>query len=87
MLTVSAGSPQAVLVAYHRARQWPEGGLAGGLMVATGLSAAAAADRLERERLKSCVVACDNSPTSTTLSGAPHSYPLLQRPLLLYMQV
>ncbi|KAK9916399.1 hypothetical protein WJX75_002178 [Coccomyxa subellipsoidea] len=60
---------QAVLVAYHRARQWPEGGLAGGLMAATGLSAAAAVEWLERERLKSCVVACNNSPTSTTLSG------------------
>ncbi|EIE19938.1 hypothetical protein COCSUDRAFT_44339 [Coccomyxa subellipsoidea C-169] len=60
---------QAVLVAYHRARQWPDGGLAGGLMAATGLSAAAAAERLKRECLSSCVVACDNSPTSTTLSG------------------
>ncbi len=60
---------QAVLVAYHRARQWPESGLSGGLMAATGLGAAAAADRLEREALTRCVVACDNSPTSTTLSG------------------
>ena len=60
---------QAVLVAYHRARQWPEHGLSGGLMAATGLSAPAAAERLEREALTSCVVACDNSPTSITLSG------------------
>lgn len=39
-------------------------------MAATGLSVAAAAERLKREGLDSCVVACDNSPTSTTLSGA-----------------
>ena len=43
-------------------------------MAATGLSAAAAAERLEKEGLSSCVVACDNSPTSTTLSGAPHLF-------------
>ncbi len=74
LLILHLGCTQAVLVAYHRARQWPEGGLEGGLMAATGLSAAAAAERLEREGLSSCVVACDNSPTSTTLSGAPHLF-------------
>ena len=38
-------------------------------MAATGLSVAAATERLRIEGLSSCVVACDNSPTSTTLSG------------------
>lgn len=60
---------QAVLVAYHRARQWPEKGLSGGLMAATGLGAAAAAQRLQAEGARSCAVACDNGPNSTTLSG------------------
>lgn len=58
-------------MAYHRARQWPEAGMRGGLMAACGLGAAAAEERLAKEGLALCVVACDNSPSSTTLSGLP----------------
>lgn len=47
-------------------------------MAATGLSAAAAAERLKKEALDSCVVACDNSPTSTTLSGAANLHTYLE---------
>lgn len=56
-------------MAYHRARQWPEASMRGGLMAACGLGAAAAEERLAEEGLAACVVACDNSPSSTTLSG------------------
>lgn len=58
---------QAMLIAYHRGRLPGTRGIAGGLMAATGLSAAEATQRLEGS---SVVMACDNSPVSTTISGA-----------------
>ena len=57
---------QTLEVAYHRGRLPVTHGLKGGLMVATGLSAAEAVARLEGTN---CVLACDNSCSSTTLSG------------------
>lgn len=56
-----------MLIAYHRGRLPGTRGIAGGLMAATGLSAAEATQRLEGS---SVVMACDNSPVSTTISGA-----------------
>ena len=61
---------QCVLVAYHRGRMCPEHGVSGGLMAAVGLGAADAEARLAKFGAASCVVGCDNSPVSTTLSGA-----------------
>ena len=61
---------QTVLVAYHRGRMCPEHGVSGGLMAAVGLGADEAEARLNRHGRASCVVGCDNSPVSTTLSGA-----------------
>jgi fatty acid synthase len=60
---------QTLLVAYHRGRMCREHGVAGGLMAAVGLGAEEAERRLEKARADGCVVACDNSPSSTTLSG------------------
>ncbi|EIE23140.1 hypothetical protein COCSUDRAFT_47508 [Coccomyxa subellipsoidea C-169] len=60
---------QTVLVAYHRGRMCPEHGISGGLMAAVGLGADEAEARLVKHGKASCVVGCDNSPTSTTLSG------------------
>lgn len=57
---------QTLAVAYHRGRLPVKHKLTGGLMAATGLSAEQAEARLAGS---SCVVACDNSPCSTTLSG------------------
>ena len=79
-MPLSCSRVQAVMVAYHRARQWPEKGLSGGLMASTGLSAAAANERLQAEGLKSCVVACDNGPSSTTLAGERIPAPVSARP-------
>ena len=62
---------ECVLVAYHRGRMCPHHGITGGLMAAVGLGADEAQARLSRYGKASCVVACDNSPVSTTLSGAP----------------
>ena len=61
---------QTVLVAYHRGRMCPEHGISGGLMAAVGLGADEAEARLAKHGKASCVVGCDNSPVSTTLSGA-----------------
>ena len=61
---------QCVLVAYHRGRMCPEHGVSGGLMAAVGLGAGDAEARLAKFGAPSCVVGCDNSPVSTTLSGA-----------------
>ena len=59
---------QAMLIAYHRGRLPTERGIAGtGLMAATGLSAAQCKQRVAGTNV---VMACDNSPTSTTVSGA-----------------
>lgn len=54
------------MLAYHRGRLPVAHGLTGGLMAATGLSAAEAFLRVSNTN---CVLACDNSPSSTTLSG------------------
>ena len=59
-----------MLVAYHRGRMCPEHGVSGGLMAAVGLGADEAEARLAKHGKASCVVGCDNSPVSTTLSGA-----------------
>jgi fatty acid synthase len=54
----------------------PEHGVSGGLMAAVGLGAGEAEARLKKHGKASCVVGCDNSPVSTTLSGArAHSFP------------
>ena len=60
---------ECVLVAYHRGRMCPEFGITHGLMAAVGLSAEDADARLLAHGKLGCVVACDNSPASTTLSG------------------
>lgn len=60
---------QTLLVAYHRGRMCRDHGITGGLMAAVGLGAAEAEKRLAAAGAAGCVVACDNSPTSTTLSG------------------
>ena len=59
---------QCVLVAYHRGAACS--GVAGGLMAAVALGAAEAHARLAKSGAAACVVACDNSPVSATLSGA-----------------
>lgn len=57
---------QAMLIAYHRGRLPTERGITSGLMAATGLSA----DQVrERTAGTNVVLACDNSPTSTTVAG------------------
>ncbi|KAK9803511.1 hypothetical protein WJX73_000573, partial [Symbiochloris irregularis] len=57
---------QAMLIAYHRGRLPTERGITTGLMAATGLSA----DQVrERTAGTNVVLACDNSPTSTTVAG------------------
>jgi fatty acid synthase len=66
---------QCVLVAYHRGRAGPALGMAGGLMAAVGLGADEAQARLDAHGRASCVVACDNSPVSATLSGAAWACP------------
>ncbi len=63
---------QTLKIAFHRGRLPVAHGLTGGLMVATGLSASEACDRVQGTR---CVLACDNSCESTTLSGASHCIP------------
>ena len=60
---------ECVLVAYHRGRMCPKYGITHGLMAAVGLGAADADARLRKHGKPGCVVACDNSPSSTTLSG------------------
>ena len=57
---------QAVLIAYHRGRLPTEHKITTGLMAATGLSADEARARCEGTNV---VLACDNSPNSTTISG------------------
>ena len=57
---------QTLKIAFHRGRLPIVHGLKGGLMVATGLSASEACNRIQGT---SCVLACDNSCDSTTLSG------------------
>ena len=59
-----------LLVAYHRGRMAPDNGVTGGAMAAVGLSAAEAAARIAREDCPGVVVACDNSLSGVTLSGA-----------------
>ena len=63
---------QTLLVAYHRGRMCRDHGITGGLMAAVGLGAADADKRLAQAGAVNCVVACDNSPSSTTLSGEGH---------------
>ena len=80
---------QTVLVAYHRGRMCPEHNISGGLMAAVGLGAEEAEARLAKHGKDSCVVGCDNSPNSVTLSGTardshcmsthPFQMPLRQR--------
>ena len=55
-------------IAYHRGRLPIEHGVTTGLMAATGLSAAQAIQRTAGTKV---VLACDNSPTSTTVAGEP----------------
>jgi acyl transferase domain-containing protein len=62
---------QTVMVAYHRGRMCPEHNISGGLMAAVGLGADEAEARLAKHGKDSCVVGCDNSPNSVTLSGMP----------------
>lgn len=57
---------QAVMIAYHRGRLPTEHGINTGLMAATGLSAEQV---VERTAGTNVVLACDNSPSSTTVSG------------------
>lgn len=57
---------QTLEVAYHRGRLPVQHGLKGGLMIATGLGVTDAEARVQGSN---CVVACDNSPSSTTISG------------------
>ena len=55
-----------MLIAYHRGRLPTERGINTGLMAATGLSA----DQVrERTAGTNVVLACDNSPSSTTVAG------------------
>ena len=63
---------QCVLVAYHRGRMCPEHGISGGLMAAVGLGVEEAEARLTKHGQPGCVVGCDNSPNSVTLSGAAY---------------
>ena len=55
-----------MLIAYHRGRLPIEHGITTGLMAATGLSAEQAIERCQGTNV---VLACDNSPISTTISG------------------
>ena len=55
-----------MLIAYHRGRLPIEHGITTGLMAATGLSAEQAIERCQGTNV---VLACDNSPSSTTVSG------------------
>ena len=55
-----------MLIAYHRGRLPTERGINDGLMAATGLSAAEAIERTAGTKVG---LACDNSPSSTTVSG------------------
>ena len=78
---------QTVLVAYHRGRMCPEHNISGGLMAAVGLGSDEAEARLAKHSKASCVVGCDNSPNSVTLSGEAHSLSptsdsLLNEPML-----
>ena len=74
-----------MMIAFHRGRLPTERGIAGtGLMAATGLSAAQCKQRVAGTNV---VMACDNSPTSTTVSGAaPHVLQLLQQHALQQLQ-
>ena len=74
---------QCVLVAYHRGRMCPEHNISGGLMAAVGLGVEEAEARLAKHGQPGCVVGCDNSPNSVTLSGAT-PMPRPQRPSMLY---
>ncbi len=69
MATAASRREQTVLVAYHRGRMCPEHNISGGLMAAVGLGAEEAEARLAKHGKSSCVVGCDNSPNSVTLSG------------------
>ena len=60
---------QCVLVAYHRGRMCPEHNISGGLMAAVGLGVEDAEARLAKHGQPGCVVGCDNSPNTVTLSG------------------
>lgn len=55
-----------MMIAYHRGRMPADNGIKGGLMAATGLSAEEAQQRVQGTAV---VMACDNSPSSTTVSG------------------
>ena len=55
-----------MLIAYHRGRLPTERGINTGLMAAVGLSAPQVRKRTKGTSL---VLACDNSPTSTTVAG------------------
>lgn len=55
-----------MLIAYHRGRLPIEQGVTNGLMAATGMPADVARRRLAGSNV---VMACDNSPSSTTISG------------------
>ena len=63
---------QAMLIAYHRGRLPIEHGITTGLMAATGLSAEQAIERCQGTNV---VLACDNSPSSTTVSGTTPPLP------------
>lgn len=65
-----------MLIAYHRGRLPVEHNVSDGLMAATGLPAAEAARRTAGTGV---VLACDNSPKSTTLSGGWHLTLLMHR--------
>lgn len=56
------------MIAYHRGRLPTNYGLSNGLMIATSLSLQRAEDLIRGTNI---VVACDNSLSSTTLSGLP----------------
>ncbi len=70
---------QTVLVAYHRGRMCPEHNISGGLMAAVGLGAEEAEARLVKHGKDSCVVGCDNSPNSVTLSGIASNHRQAER--------
>ncbi len=63
-----------MMIAYHRGRMPADNGIKGGLMAATGLSAEEAQQRVQGTPV---VLACDNSPSSTTISGQPPHLPVL----------
>ncbi|CAK0786732.1 hypothetical protein CVIRNUC_009946 [Coccomyxa viridis] len=71
---------QCVLVAYHRGRMCPDHNISGGLMAAVGLGVEDAEARLAKHGQPGCVVGCDNSPNSVTLSGPEEEIkPLLEQ--------